>query len=174
MPLFYLLVSLLNRLLSHPVGLLRRRFRRNAELPDPQILSRSVRLLVLALGIRWMLSRFTLPLLARQFWSTTATIITITAGVWLFIHLNNWFEKLVGLRLADRMNPGITSVVRLGRRLVDVLAVIVGVLFALYHFGVKPYCGVCRTQRGWYCCCPCCSKNSGKPVRGQSGYIEME
>jgi MscS family membrane protein len=138
MPLFYLLTGLLNQLLSHLVGLLRRWLRKTSELPDPQILQRPVRLLMLGFFIRWLLSRLNLPLLARQFWSTTATIITIAASVWLFILLNDWLEEILRLRLAHRVNPGITSVVRLGRRVVDLLAIFVGVLFGLHHFGVNP------------------------------------
>jgi MscS family membrane protein len=138
MPLFYLLASLLNRVLSRPVGLLRRRLRRNDALQDPHILPRPIRLLALALFIRWMLSLLSLPLIARHFWSSTATILTIAATVWLFILLNNWFEKLIRVRLARQLKLGNASVVRLGCRVIDLVAVFVGVLFGLHHFGVNP------------------------------------
>jgi MscS family membrane protein len=138
MPLFYVLVTLLGRLLSRLAGRLRRRVRGRHALPDPEILPSPIRLFALAFFIRWMLSRLTLPLLARQFWSTTATIITIAASVWLFILLNNWFEKLIRVRLARSLRLGTASVVRLGCRLVDLLAIFVGVLVCLHHFGVNP------------------------------------
>jgi MscS family membrane protein len=138
MPLFYVLATLLSRLLSRLAGMLRRRVRRRPSLPDPEILPSPIRLFALAFFIRWMLSRLTLHLLARQFWSTTATIITIAASVWLFILLNDWFEKLIRVRLARRVKVGTASVVRLGCRLVDLLAIFVGVLVCLHHFGVNP------------------------------------
>lgn len=138
MPLFYLLASLLNRLLSRLARLLRWRVRGRLALPNPQLLPIPIRLLALAFFIRWVLSRLSLSLLARQFWSSTATILAIAGSVWLFILLNDWFERLIRVRLARRVKVGLASVVRLGARLVDVLAVFVGVLVALHHFGVKP------------------------------------
>jgi MscS family membrane protein len=138
MPLFYLLIGLLNRLFSRLVGPLRRRLRRSPQLPDPGTLPRPVRLLVLAFCIRWLLSRFSISLLGRQFWSAIASIITITASVWLFILLNHWFERRIRVRLARRTKRGAVSVVRLARSVVDLLVVFVGVLFALHHFGRSP------------------------------------
>jgi MscS family membrane protein len=142
MPLFYMLASLLNALLSRLACLLHGRLRRKSALRDPQILPRPIRLFALAFFIRWMLGRVSLPLLTRQFWSSTATVIIIAASVWLFILLNNWFEKFIRVRLALRVKQGTASVVRLGCRVVDVLAILVGVLFVLHHFGVNPTAAV--------------------------------
>ena len=54
MPLFYYLTVLLNRLLSPLVGPLRRRLYKKADLPDPDFLPAPVRLLLLALALRWI------------------------------------------------------------------------------------------------------------------------
>jgi MscS family membrane protein len=138
LPLIYLLIGLLNQLLSRLVGMLGRRVRRSPQLPDPGILPKPVRLLVLAFCIRLLVSHFSVSLLGRQFWSTTAAIITITASVWLLILLNHWFERRIRVRLARRTILGAAAVVRLARSVADVLVVFVGVLFCLHHFGRSP------------------------------------
>jgi MscS family membrane protein len=138
LPLLYLVTGLLSRLLSHLAGQLYRRLRTNPDLPDPLVLRRPVRLLILVLVIRWMLSRYALPLLQRQFWSTIAAVITIAAIVWLFILLNGWFEWLIRRRLTRQNHTGAYSILRLGRRVLDILAIIIGVLIGLYHFGLNP------------------------------------
>jgi MscS family membrane protein len=136
LPVLYLLTGLLDRIISLGVGVLRRRLRRNVDLQTPQVLPQPIRLLLLAITIRWLLSRVGLPLLARQFWSTTAQIVAIGGCVWLLMLLNRWGEHyLVGRR------PGLSgsaSVLRLLRRLIDGFALFAGLLFTLYHFGVDP------------------------------------
>jgi MscS family membrane protein len=138
MPLFYLLTTLLNRVLSRLVGQWWRRLRRNPNLSNPEVLPGSIRLLLLAVLIRWLLTKLSLPLLARQFWFSTATIITISGCVGLLILLNGRVERFMGRHLQGRNLTGATSVLRLARRAIDGLIVFAGVLVALYHFGVKP------------------------------------
>ncbi len=79
MPLLFLLTGVLNRILSMAAGALRRRLRGNADLQNPRILRPPIRLLLVSLAIRWLISKFPLPLLARQFWSTTALMIVVVA-----------------------------------------------------------------------------------------------
>ena len=69
MPLLYLFTALLNRLLGSLVGRVRRRVRKREALPNPKVLPIPVRLLFMALMIRWVLSSVTFPLLAREFWT---------------------------------------------------------------------------------------------------------
>lgn len=137
LPLLYLLASLFNRALSPWVGRLRRRLRKKPSLPDPVLLPRPVRLLVMVLVIRWALSKITLPLLARQFWSGIATFLAVAALVWLFVLLNGWCESFIRRRLQRGQKTGATSLLRLGRRTVDLLIVFSGLLFVLSHFGVN-------------------------------------
>src|SRR5579864_4915216 len=75
LPLIYLLTALLSYLLSPLVGLLRRRLRNTTDLPNPEVLPKPIRLLLLAAVVRWTLSKVTLPLVARQFWISAATVI---------------------------------------------------------------------------------------------------
>lgn len=137
MPFVYMTTVLLNRLASPLAGKVRRRLRKQPDQPNPDVVPRPLRLLLMALLILWTLSKVSLPLLARQFWSSTATIILIAACVWLFILVNGRVEGLLRQRL-DRRNTGVTSILRLGRRVIDLLAVFVGVLVVLHHFGVNP------------------------------------
>lgn len=138
MPLFYFLTALLNRVLSRLVSLLRRRLYKKPGLPDLEVLPKPVRLLLLVVAIRWLLTKISLPLIARQFWSSIASLIAIAGFVWLIILLNGVGEEYLGLRLRSRNLSQATLMLRLARRVVDGLIIFAGVLVALYHFGVKP------------------------------------
>ena len=136
MPFLYWLTGLLNRILSRAAGALRRQLRRNAALANPQIARPPIRLLVLAIIIRWLVSRFPLPLLARQFWSTTALLIVVVACMWLLMLLNGRGERYI---IEHRRGlSGSASVLRLARRLVDGLILFTGLLFTLNYFGINP------------------------------------
>lgn len=138
MPLFYYLTVLLNRLLSVLVGPLRRRWKNAPDLPNPDLLPVPVRLLLLALAIRWMIYNVSLPLLGRQLWASISVVIAVLAAVWLFILLNSWTERY-SYRFARRHDiTGITAVVRLVRRFVDLLVIFAGIMGILYYFGVNP------------------------------------
>ena len=137
MPLLYYFTVLLNRFLSPLIGLLRRRLYRKPDLPNPEFLPKPVRLLLLAFVIYWINSSVNLPLTTRQFWSSTATVITITASVWLLIRLNSWTEQYTSRLLLRRNITGVTSILRLARRVVDLLVIFAGVLVALHYFGVN-------------------------------------
>lgn len=135
MPLLYWLTGLLNRIVSVAIGALRRRLRRNADLANPQLFRPPIRLLLLALIIRWLVSSFPLPLLARQFWSTTALMIVVVASMWLLMLLNEWGERyIVG---HHRSLSASASVLRLARRGIDGLILFTGLLFTLHHFGIN-------------------------------------
>jgi MscS family membrane protein len=138
LPALYLLTGLLNRILSLGVGALRRRLGRNFDLQNPRVLPPPIRLLLLAIAIRWLLSRVGLPLLARQFWSTAALIIAIGACMWLMMLLNGWGESYLIGRRRSRNLSGSASVLRLIRRVMDGLVLFAGLLFSLYHFGINP------------------------------------
>jgi MscS family membrane protein len=137
-PLFYLLTAILNRLLSRLIGQLRRRLYRKSDLPNPEVLPQPIRLLLLALVIRWLLTELGLPLFARQAWFSAASMMTIAGCVWLLILLNGWGEKYIRRRLRTRNLTGTTSMLRLARRAADGLFIFVGLLVTLYHFGVNP------------------------------------
>jgi MscS family membrane protein len=138
MPLLYFCTVLLNRLLSPLAGSVIRRIRGRADLTDPEVVPAPARLLLLALIIRWGLSKLSLPLLAREFWSSAATVMAIAACVWILILLNGLFENRLRLRLARLKRSGAVSVLRLGRRTVDLVILFAGVLACLHFLGVDP------------------------------------
>jgi MscS family membrane protein len=76
--------------------------------------------------------------LARQFWFSTASMITIAGCVWLSILLNGRIEKYIVRRLQVHNLAGTTSVLRLARRMIDGLIIFAGGMVTLYYFGVKP------------------------------------
>jgi MscS family membrane protein len=137
-PLFFLATELLDRLSGPLIGSWRRQLRKRPDLTDFGILPIPIRFLLLAGIIQWLLNKFSLPLLARQFWSSLASILTIAGCVWLVILVNGRLEKYVGRFLPWRNFSGGSLMLRLLRRLVDVLVVFVGLLVTLYHFGVNP------------------------------------
>jgi MscS family membrane protein len=137
-PLFYLFTALLNRLLSRLVGQLRRRLSGKSDLHNPEVLPQPIRLLLLAFVIRWLLTALGLPLFARQFWFSAASVMTIAGSVWLLILLNGWGEEYIRRRLRTRNLTGTTSILRLARRAADALFIFAGLLVTLYHFGVNP------------------------------------
>jgi MscS family membrane protein len=137
-PAAYFLTVLLNRILTPLIGSLLRHLLKKADLPIREIVPVPVRLLLIAFLIYWVLLDLSLPLLARQFWTSTASILTIAASVWLFILLNESVEHHLRRRLVRRGNMAAASVLRLGRRVLDVLVIFIGLVFGLYHFGLNP------------------------------------
>lgn len=133
-PLLYFVTGLLNPFLRLAVGPVWQRIR-HTELQNRRILPAPIRLLLVALAIRWTLSRFGLSFLARQFWSTLSLFIFIAACVWLLMLLNAWGERHL-LRVRGTVS-GSASVLRLARRTIDVLLLFIGVLFILHHFDVN-------------------------------------
>jgi MscS family membrane protein len=106
MPLLYFLIVLLNRILSRLVGRWRRRLYKRPDLPDSKIIPNPVGLLLLAFLIYWITSKLRLSLLERQFWISTAIIITIAASTWLMILLNSRGETYI---LKSTMKPNAWS-----------------------------------------------------------------
>jgi MscS family membrane protein len=137
LPFLYLLTVLLNRWLGSLAGMVRRRIHRNPDLRTPVLLPLPVRLLIVAAVIRFILSRITLPLIARQFWSTTVAMMTICAGVWLGMLATGLVENIACDRLTRTNNSGATSVFRLGRRAVDLLMFFAGLLVGLHYLGIE-------------------------------------
>jgi MscS family membrane protein len=76
--------------------------------------------------------------LARQFWSSSATVITIAASVWLLILFVSWGEEYSSRLLRSHNLTGATSMLRLTRWVVDLLIIFAGALVTLDYFGVNP------------------------------------
>ncbi len=138
MPLVYYVVTLSSRLLGVLIGLLRRRLFRKPDLTNPEVLPKPIRLLLLAFIIHWTISRVGLSLFAWKIWSSIATVITISASVWLLILMTGWTERYVRRLLVRRQITGVTAIVRLVRGVIDLLFIVAGVLVTHYRFGWDP------------------------------------
>jgi MscS family membrane protein len=135
LPLVYLLTGLLNRIVGFALAIFSRLLGRN-QTGNPLVIPAPLRLLIVAFVIRWALSNLGLPLLARQFWSTTALFFTIIASIWMLMLLNGWGERFLISRRPDLTGSG--AVLRLVRRVFDGIILFAALLFTLYHFGVSP------------------------------------
>jgi MscS family membrane protein len=135
MPLLYVLTGLPNRIINLGVVALRRCGVQSYDGRKRQFLRPPIRLLLLSLTIRWLLTRVGLPLFARQFWSSTALMITIVAGIWLLMLLTSWGERYFVSR--HKGLSGSASVWRLAHRLGDGLLIVIGLLFMLHYWGVN-------------------------------------
>ena len=136
-PLFFVAAAILNRMLSQVEGDVRRRVHKDPTLPNREILLKPIRLLLLALLIYWLSSRPSVPLLARVMWSGAAQVITVAACVWLLILGTGVGEHFLHKQFQRLNIAGTTSVLRLIRRLLDVLVVFAGIIVILRHFGVN-------------------------------------
>jgi MscS family membrane protein len=94
------------------------------------------RLFVLAVAIRWLVRSLDLPLVERQFWTSTATMLLVGALVWLGFLLTRAAEIHLLTRLDRRAFGDAQSLLRLGRRTVDVLVFVAGGFVVLHYYGV--------------------------------------
>jgi MscS family membrane protein len=135
-PFVYLLTALLNKILTPLIHLLWRKLTGQPGLFGRNVLPTPLRLVILAMAIRWTASNLPLPLLARQFWSNLATLLTITGIVWLLILLNGEVERYLRRRFPRTNLAGGAALVRVARRMVDILVIFGGLLAVLRHYGV--------------------------------------
>jgi MscS family membrane protein len=137
LPLLHYAGVVLNRVLSRSIGELMRALRKNPVLPNPDVLSGPVRLLLFAFLVRWGSSRIPLPLLAREFWSGIAFSAGSAGCVWFLMRLSSWSERKLRLRLGRRNSTGALSVLRFVRSAVDATFIFVGLLVLLHYFDIK-------------------------------------
>jgi MscS family membrane protein len=97
-----------------------------------------LRLLLIAVAIRWGASVVDLPLVERQFWSIVGVVLVIVAVVWGLLRLNTVGERWLQRRSRSTGHGEATAVLGLMRRAADVLVIAVGVLLALRYFGIDP------------------------------------
>ena len=137
LPSFYFMTVLLNRLLTPVFGrLLRRRTRADGSFPSA--LPAPARLLLVSIAGRWLFSWLPLSFLVRQFLNHAAAVVAIGAITWLIVLLNAEVERYAQRRIAQGDVSAGVSLLRVGRRVLDVVIVLVGVLAILRHFGVNP------------------------------------
>jgi MscS family membrane protein len=132
----YIITVFLNRLLTPAIlRLWNRTFGR--VLPwRGQVLPAPLRLLILALVGRWVLSHVSLSLFVREFWSNAASIVTIASSAWLVIILNGELEDYLLRHSVRSAASARSSLLRLARRAADVVVLFVALLAMLHLFAV--------------------------------------
>jgi MscS family membrane protein len=138
LPLLYVILGVLNRLLVSGWEYCLRHWAKRPELPGLKVLPHPVRLLILAIAIRVMLEKFSLSLLARQVGSITETLIVITGLVWLAILINGRCESYIRRRMERQGRLGSTAILRPARRVVDLIVCVIGLMVVLHSFGINP------------------------------------
>lgn len=134
LPLGYRLTALLGAVLR-PLVAMWWRWRNPSGATISDAVPGSVRLLLLAIGIRWLLYTVELPLPERQFWWTITAMLLIIAITWTMVLVNGSIERYVNRRVS-RSEVG--AMVHLIRRMADGLIVAAGVIVTLRYFGVDP------------------------------------
>jgi MscS family membrane protein len=97
-----------------------------------------VRLLVLAVTIRWVVSSVDLPLRERQLWTVVSAGLVLVSATWMLLRVNAYGERYLRQHYRNSTIVEIASLVRLGRRLVDIVIIAASVIVALTYFGVDP------------------------------------
>jgi MscS family membrane protein len=138
LPLFYLLTGLLNRLLTPLARLLARRMFGEAGNTLQNALPGPVRLLFLALATRWFVTSLPMSLIVRQGLSNATSVLSITAIVWLLMVLTGAVERTLTERVPPANFSTTRSLLRVGRRAIDVLVIFSGLMAMLRHFGFDP------------------------------------
>lgn len=137
LPAFYLLTVVLNRLLAPLVAFVGRRFFGRPRI-SRHALPLPVRLLMLAIVGRWLLARLPVSLLLRQYLSFATALIWVVALAWLWILLNGVIERSAARRIPAANYAAAVSLLRVMRRLGDILVVLIAALVLLRYVGVDP------------------------------------
>jgi MscS family membrane protein len=136
-PLLYSAIVLLNRLLTPLARVVSRRLFGDSGFVATDALPRPLRLLLLAITSRWLLSKLTLSLRLRQVFSMVTALLTIVAIAWLLMRLTEELERY-WLRRFQPSNTAAVSLMRVFRRGIDTLVVFGALLATLRHFGIDP------------------------------------
>ena len=134
LPLLYYVIGLVGVPLSRGLTAWRRRSGRPAVraawIPGP------IRLIVLALVIRWLETTIDLRFFERGFWNTVVAMLVAAAIVWALLAGNEYGERRIARRFSGMRYGEVAGLLRLTRRAADAVAVTVGILILLRYFGI--------------------------------------
>jgi MscS family membrane protein len=136
-PFLWAIAFLIDHCLRWIAMLIRRWRSGRQDVERPRVLSQPGRLLFVALAMSALRRYLGLSLLARQIWSDLAGVLFFVALTWLLVRLAERTEHFINLRLRKRSLDGTASILRLARRLADILIIFSGVVAILYLFGVN-------------------------------------
>ena len=138
LPIFFMLTALLNRAVRPIARFTLRRVFAQTDPAFTHALPAPIRLFLLAIAIRWLVAAMPLSLLVRQSLSNLAVIVAIVGLAWLTILVNGQLERYLAGRIPRSSHAGAVSLLRVGRRLADILIVMIAILGVLRHYGVDP------------------------------------
>jgi MscS family membrane protein len=134
-PLLYKLLGLLGPLFNPLLALGRTTMGRPAG-PKISRIHGSIRLLVLAAIIRWFVLTIDLPLIERQLYAVIRVAFLICGLVWLLLLLNDFGERYARTRIHVSHLGESIALLRLARRVADVLVICAGGIAALAYLGI--------------------------------------
>jgi MscS family membrane protein len=134
----YLFIKALNWGLTRAVSWLYTRVTGRPRTARSDVLPLPARLLMLTIGGRWVFLQMELSLRVRQLLSNVAAPVAIAVLVWLGLVVARDLERYVLRRIPSGEATAWVSLARLGRRLLDGLVILFGIIIALRHFGVDP------------------------------------
>jgi MscS family membrane protein len=134
-PLAFVLATLLTRLITFLLLLYSRR-NISVQGDQPAVrLAGPIRILIFASAI-WVISVFSQSVVASAFWTYVASTVTVMGATWLCLRFIDIFFDLKERQLAAASSDQI-SIMQLGRKLVKVLAVMIGALFIFFIAGIN-------------------------------------
>ncbi len=134
----YVAIKALNRVLTRVVAWISGRFFGRPWGAHHVVLPTPARLLILAIAARVLLRQLELSLRIRQLLSNVAGPLAIGVLVWLGLVLAADVERYVRRRISTTNAGALISLARLGRRLLDAIVIMFGIILILRHFGVDP------------------------------------
>ena len=140
----FLVVPLVYRLLAilHAIWVPLARRKGLSRLVPPGLgtkrLAGAVRFLLLAIAIRWLISKSDLPLLERQFWWALSVLFAIGAATWLLLHVNAALERYIRQKALSSQRAEVASLVRVARWFADGLVILVAALVMIRRLGGDP------------------------------------
>jgi MscS family membrane protein len=134
-PFLFFLATVLTRLIAYLLLLYSRRHLKDQSEHPGVRLAGPIRILIFASAI-WGLSLVSESIVVRNFCAYMAATLMVMGATWLSLRLIDIFSDLREQRLAAASSEKI-SLFQLGKRLVKVLALIIGTLFIFYIGGIN-------------------------------------
>jgi MscS family membrane protein len=137
LPLVYVVLSLLNHLVSSVFAYALAHLTHRQSLQRRNVLPHPLRLLILSITIVATSRKMTLSLFGRQVASTLAVLLLIVALVWAMFRMNERIERYFKRRMERQGRLGATAILRPARRLMDFVAIVVGMMIMLHKMGIN-------------------------------------
>ena len=138
LPLLYVSLHLLDRLVSAGLGYAIRSWTRHKTVGNLTVLPHPLRLFIVSWTIYATIHAVSLSLVSRQVGSTIAVLVLIVAFVWAEFLINAKCEAYLKRRMERQGRLSTTAILRPARRMVDLIAAMVGLICILRTLGINP------------------------------------